>query len=96
MIPESDSRSSTLRGDISVESTSKSATKPVLAAKKTLNKTTASYADDLVDFFLQQLAKCDNSAEARENLRGALIAECTVTLNAVQNTSFAAGFKAKH
>lgn len=94
VVPDSDPRSAGLRGDAAIE-TAKPAATPKPVAMKVNMKTVGQYSEELIDFFFKQLEKHGNSAEGKENLRRALLAECSVTLNAVQNVSFAAGFKAK-
>jgi hypothetical protein len=96
VVPESDERSVALRGDVTVDEVPKQAlTKPKVAVQKTNTKTIATYSEELVDFFFQRLEKQGHPVEGQQDLRRALLAECNLTLNTVQNTSFAAGFKAK-
>lgn len=94
VVPESDPRSAALRGDVAVASPAAVPAKTAVV-KKTAVKTVNTYAEELVNFVLHQLDQHDNSEEGRQNLRRVLLAETAVTLNAIQNTSFAAGFKAK-
>eukprot|EP01127_Copromyxa_protea_P012202 TRINITY_DN3154_c0_g1_i1.p1 TRINITY_DN3154_c0_g1~~TRINITY_DN3154_c0_g1_i1.p1 ORF type:complete len:269 (-),score=70.87 TRINITY_DN3154_c0_g1_i1:14-730(-) len=97
VVPETDKRSAGLLADVAaaVEApkVAVAATKPVV--KKTATKPVAAYSEELVAFFFQQLEKHGDSAEGRAALRRALLNEATITLNAVQNSSYAAGFKAK-
>jgi len=97
IVPSEDKRSDALRGDV-LDSTpaatkTTTTTTPTTEGKKSQIKPVSAYSEELVEFFFQQLEKHGDSAEARQSLRRSLLEECTVTLNSLQNTSFAAGYK---